>query len=73
MANMFKKKNHRKPDVPANECLEGKNNDLNSIPWTVDITESCEKLNIQTLTFRKLDGFAWIKPAICKKQQYLSI
>ena len=57
MANIFFK-NHRNPDVPANECLEDKNNYLNSIPWAVVITESSEKLNIQTLTFKKLDGFA---------------
>lgn len=58
MANIFKKKKHRKPDVLANACLEGKNNDFNSIPWTVDITVSSEKLNIQTLTSKNLDGFA---------------
>lgn len=52
------KKIHRKPDVPANECLKGKNNYLNSIPSTVDITESSEKSNIQILTFKKLDFFS---------------
>lgn len=55
---MYFEKNQRKPNVPANECLEDKNNDLSSVPWTVDITKSSEKLNIQILTFEKQDVFA---------------
>lgn len=45
------KNNRRKPHVPANECLEGKNTDLNSIPWTVDITESSEEIKYTNTEF----------------------